>query len=940
MSSVVPVLSATRAPRPNLNKTSRVKTPARFNKNKKSDNFPISNKNIDSTDLPLRNKYKLELQTLVEVFPNWTETDLYYALEEAEGDLEITIARISDGISCQWGEVKSRKDKLHDAKRAAKQSNKPFSSQATKAFSPRGSNISHKTTKNLQESSSTANTDRDSASANTTERGSTAADQDWLSSANNEQSSSSATTTDRDLDTSTNTVHGWGAAAKNSESTGWSSSSKTRQKDATVSKPQKSTALKSQKPSNSYKNNNTDQVDKNTSSHTPSSSSSVSWAKIAKRAIQTKPQQPKIDTKDLPLLDSSIEKISHKSVVSNEASELLDKDESKEDPEDVKQSGSTSSNPSSELEQLEPEPLIDDNTPLDSSGKESSALEQEAVTPATTLPEDKAADKSVQLTQKIGTPARIMQQKEAVVMPPGSHTIDQLGLKFGNLSTAQSSSQTKSTTSQEAPPPTAEPTESKKNAQETTTISEGSNAEQQSANNTETSASFSSAAHAQNALLAYAANQQQLQNQYQQSGMLAMPQGPLPNDFGSSVLYGVDANRANAMAYYNENFSQANPLSSNSQNKEESSSTTQNIASNPTNNTNTPSNISGTSLGMNSYPQQFQPNSYQGLSGLQMYSPFYYNIGMMQPGNQYHNPGIGSAYNQHFMKQNMFPMYPNNLQNLNMQQAQYQQLSMLQQQLQMSQNLAQNQAQQNSQPPSQPQQNPQQTKQAKQTQINSSNSSQHVGLNSQRTAQNPAVGQYGAYNMNTHSNNQQQPGNIPFDSEASQAQNAQQYGLSNAQIPGFFNSASKASPVAEPVISSIPNKDITNSGSAVSGNLNPNQPAAIIGGTTFYSNPQHPAYPSQVPAGYPGYSQSQQVLSPQQYYGNYGHNQQSSFVQSQPSSGTMSSVYNPKAQYHHSSALHNTNQQPQQPQSQQSQNGSYNPYNQLRSTQGYWAGQN
>ncbi|KAJ2852478.1 RNAPII degradation factor, partial [Coemansia erecta] len=44
----------------------------------------------------LRTKYSSGLKTLNEMFPDWTDADLLFALKEADGNLEITIARIAE----------------------------------------------------------------------------------------------------------------------------------------------------------------------------------------------------------------------------------------------------------------------------------------------------------------------------------------------------------------------------------------------------------------------------------------------------------------------------------------------------------------------------------------------------------------------------------------------------------------------------------------------------------------------------------------------------------------------------------------------------------------------------------------------------------------------------------------------------------------------------
>lgn len=45
----------------------------------------------------LKKRYSSQLTTLKELFPDWSDADLVLAMEEADGDLERTIERISEG---------------------------------------------------------------------------------------------------------------------------------------------------------------------------------------------------------------------------------------------------------------------------------------------------------------------------------------------------------------------------------------------------------------------------------------------------------------------------------------------------------------------------------------------------------------------------------------------------------------------------------------------------------------------------------------------------------------------------------------------------------------------------------------------------------------------------------------------------------------------------
>ncbi len=46
----------------------------------------------------LKKMYATQLSTIKEMFPDWTDEDLVFALQETNGDLVRTIDRISEGI--------------------------------------------------------------------------------------------------------------------------------------------------------------------------------------------------------------------------------------------------------------------------------------------------------------------------------------------------------------------------------------------------------------------------------------------------------------------------------------------------------------------------------------------------------------------------------------------------------------------------------------------------------------------------------------------------------------------------------------------------------------------------------------------------------------------------------------------------------------------------
>ncbi|KAI9726406.1 MAG: RNAPII degradation factor [Cirrosporium novae-zelandiae] len=56
----------------------------------------------------LKKQYGSKVGTVKELFPDWTDEDIVFALQETDGDLEMTIERITEGAVSQWGEVKKK----------------------------------------------------------------------------------------------------------------------------------------------------------------------------------------------------------------------------------------------------------------------------------------------------------------------------------------------------------------------------------------------------------------------------------------------------------------------------------------------------------------------------------------------------------------------------------------------------------------------------------------------------------------------------------------------------------------------------------------------------------------------------------------------------------------------------------------------------------------
>ncbi|KKZ65265.1 hypothetical protein EMCG_08872 [[Emmonsia] crescens] len=73
-----------------------------------SENMPQPSYEDEGEIGQLKKKHANSLSTIKELFTDWTDEDLVFALEDADGDLEIAIERITEGNVSQWGEVKKK----------------------------------------------------------------------------------------------------------------------------------------------------------------------------------------------------------------------------------------------------------------------------------------------------------------------------------------------------------------------------------------------------------------------------------------------------------------------------------------------------------------------------------------------------------------------------------------------------------------------------------------------------------------------------------------------------------------------------------------------------------------------------------------------------------------------------------------------------------------
>ncbi|KAI9265989.1 hypothetical protein BY458DRAFT_490807 [Sporodiniella umbellata] len=60
----------------------------------------------------LKLRYKQHISLLTELFPTWSREDLLFAMDECQGDFDLTVNRISEGHASQWQVKKQKKTKF------------------------------------------------------------------------------------------------------------------------------------------------------------------------------------------------------------------------------------------------------------------------------------------------------------------------------------------------------------------------------------------------------------------------------------------------------------------------------------------------------------------------------------------------------------------------------------------------------------------------------------------------------------------------------------------------------------------------------------------------------------------------------------------------------------------------------------------------------------
>ncbi|KAJ1735825.1 RNAPII degradation factor [Coemansia biformis] len=772
----------------------------------------------DASDLKaLHTKYSSSVKTLKELFPDWAEDDLLFALEETDGDLEDTINHIAEGHAAKWGEVKSRKEKRQTPKPKPhlRDEAKPFdkSSHVPRPASFRGG-IRGGAARGGRGAHSHAGARAKPAPVAAAPAPSAGADEG----------------------------SGWDLApAADSKSTdSWGAPS-----GADAAKPVAAT------PAAAAPANDTAAAPKGTA---------MSWANIAKRgAKQVSPEAPKPSevSEDAAVPAAETKPLAEEPWPTAEPTDATGKSESVAEPAVV-----------------ESTPANDEPVTAASEAAEESV--DRPTTPEPVAQETPAAETQVAQPspKKPASNLRRLNQDMPVVMPSGNSTVERIGVQFGSLSIggvevgSHMSVGASAVSEKPAAEPVAEPATAQADIKEPPQAAAvaAPKAEAPSAVasapmpvpiQAQPAAAESVAAAQQGPLTTYLQQQQQHQqhhqHQHQQhhhqqhhhqqphapaqahpnASASAIGQMPVPNDYAAAALYGVDAQRSQMGFYDNYGYGQfvaakdgaatANPAAADSRTPATSGPQAAAVSAS--------ANLGQAGLFPQQVPQPF---------GMPYYNPYYYN--MMQPGGQYHNPAFGNnpalaaAYGQPFMKQGMYPMYPGatpqNLQAVGSQQPQQQGQQVQQQQGQQPQQPQQQQA-----PQGQQQQQQQQQAGAKGPGVGGQNNTAPYGnMNAQKPG-NP----YGHYAANIGSGfgvYEQDPAVL--------SHSPQQYGIGG--IPGILSGAKSGG------------KDAGGKG------IHPAGTAPVIGGTTYYSTPQQlGGYPSQANSSHPqSYSHQQQA-----YYNPY-----------------------------------------------------------------------
>ncbi|KAG0207943.1 RNAPII degradation factor [Mortierella sp. GBA30] len=629
----------------------------------------------------LRQEHGGSLATLKELFADWTEEDLLYAIQDAGGDLELTILRISEGHATQWGEVKGKK-KTPKAKTASEKQEFRSSNSQRGGFAGRGRGDSSRggrggATRGAPRALNGGDRNGRPAKAETEVAAVSEKSLDETSGAEKTESSETAA-----VDSTADTASAWGAAPAWGASTTNDSSTSAEATDA-WSTPATATATATATTNDAWGAPVTATSAaapvpvRKVNTATIPAGSKMSWAKIVKpepapqpvivpapapapaapsapvNIPAPEPTAPEVEKVAEPVVEAVPEVAA--TVVEEKAPEA----------------------PAPEVT----EPVVEEKIEEPIAAPEPTA-EPEPVQAAPASPKGVAPVGPPGLKPKAATQPRRLNQDAPVVMPGGSASLQSVGVKFGSFSLNDDAE------TPEPEPETAQPTQpaQEQSAQQPSAPAQPTTPSQQpqqqqpaygrQTNVPAGASGFQGASPAAATGLSPASNASYLKqdpaanylgqhhhhpgmghdamgspygsympNPATQLGSFGMPpMASLPNDY--AALYGNDLQRA--MYYDPATYGQIPVTAANNYQSRDSK---YNQDSSATASTSGAASTGSTQAQQTLQQQQQQQQVYPNMAGGLPYYPYYY-----MP-NQFPNAYQQSGYGQPFVNKNMYPMY-------------------------------------------------------------------------------------------------------------------------------------------------------------------------------------------------------------------------------------------------------------------------------------------
>ncbi|KAI1307057.1 RNAPII degradation factor [Mortierella claussenii] len=413
----------------------------------------------------LRREHGGSLATLKELFADWTEEDLLYAIQDAGGDVNLATLRISEGHATQWGEVKGKKKATKPKTTADKYDSRANSQRG--GFADRGSrgrgdgfrggrggssrgvsraNGDGRAAKENEAYPALSGTNRVGKTDSTTSNAPSWANitarshstVETLAPANQEApepSSIKETTAGESWDTSASTstaTDSWGAPAAATDSLGApaaaTDSSEVVAAETWGEVPSAAAVTTDSWDASVLSNGATPARKLNTA--TIPAGSKMSWAKIVKPAEPA----PVVLPKSIPAAAPAPAHAEEKKPAEPVPEPVI---ESAPEPTPAVEEASEEKAPEPKVEESAPEKEVEESAPEPVAEPEPEPVQApEASSSATSTTATTATTSAVPpgLKQKPAAQPRRLNQNAPVVMPSGSSSLHSVGLKFGSFS--------------------------------------------------------------------------------------------------------------------------------------------------------------------------------------------------------------------------------------------------------------------------------------------------------------------------------------------------------------------------------------------------------------------------------------------------------------------------------------------------------------------------